>query len=171
MTGTHQEAEDVQGEGWKISMKARRGRRVREMENRTRVKKENTTMWHGAIEQMKRRGRGDIEGTERMRAIALWRRDSPLSGPQEACQGLNDITLHVIYFIALGGCPMCQKMHKILTAILTIHYSWPVNTLNPHLERGIKQNMLNTENELITWCFNCSTLIALVHRITNTVRR
>lgn len=55
-----------------------------------------------------------------MKEIPLWRRDSPLSGPQEACQGLNDITLHVIYFMALGGCPMCQEMHKILTAILTL---------------------------------------------------
>lgn len=93
------------------------------MANRKRVKKENTTIWHAAMEQMKRRSRGDIEGIERMREIPLWRRDSPLSGPQEACQGLNDITLHVIYFMALGGCPMCQEMHKILTAILTLHYS------------------------------------------------
>lgn len=60
---------------------------------------------------------------ERMREIPLWRQDSPLSGPQEACQGLNDITLHVIYFMALGECLMCQKMHKILTAIFTHHYS------------------------------------------------
>lgn len=94
--------------------------REKKIENRNRLKKENSTMWHAAMEQMKRRGRGDIEGIERMREIALWRRDSPLSGTQEACQGLNDITLHVIYFMALGGCPACQEMHKILTAILTL---------------------------------------------------
>lgn len=82
-----------------------------------------TTIWHAATEKMKRRGRGDIAGRRRIREIGLWRRDSPLSGPQEACQGLNDITLHAIYFMALGGCPVCQEMHKILTAILTLHYS------------------------------------------------
>lgn len=58
-------------------------------------------------------------GIEGMRAIPPWRQDSPPSGPLEACQGLNDITLHVIYFTALGGCTECQKMHKIVTAILT----------------------------------------------------
>lgn len=129
MTGMHQEAEDAQTEGWKIRMKEMRGRSVmrrereKEMEDGKGVKKENTTMWHAAMEQMKRGDRGDIEGIGRMREIALWRRDSPRSGPQEACQGLNDITLHVIYFMALGGCPVCQEMHKILTAILTLHYS------------------------------------------------
>lgn len=33
-------------------------KRVREMKNRKTVKKENTTIWHRAMEQMKRRGRG-----------------------------------------------------------------------------------------------------------------
>lgn len=74
------------------------------------------------MEEIKEAG-GDRKGMERMREILLWRQASPLSGLQEACQGLNDITLHVIYFMALGGCPMCQKMHKILTAFLTHHYS------------------------------------------------
>lgn len=128
-------------------------------------------MWHAAMEQMKRRGRGNIEGIERMREIALWRRDSPLSGTQEACQGLNDITLHVIYFMALGGCPMCQEMHKILTAILTLLNSWPINTLVSHSKCDINPSMLNIQNELITWCFNCSAIIALVHRITKKVKR
>lgn len=145
-------------------------RKEKEMETEEQKETENTTMWK-KLKRWKEEAGGDIEGMERMREIPLWRQDSPLSGPQEACQGLNDITLHVIYFMALGGCLMCQKMHKILTAILTHHYSWPINTLISHLKRGIKSSMHNTENELITWCFNCSAIIALVHRITKKVRR
>lgn len=59
----------------------------------------------------------------------------------------------MLYFMALGGCPMCQEMHKILTAIFSPHYSWPINTLISHLKHGIKPSMLNMENELITWFF------------------
>lgn len=36
-----------------------RSEREKEMENRNRLKKENSTMWHAAMEQMKRRGRGN----------------------------------------------------------------------------------------------------------------
>lgn len=43
-------------------------------------------MWRVAVEWGEQAG--ETEGMER--------RDSPLSGPREACQGLNDITLHVI---------------------------------------------------------------------------
>lgn len=81
-------------------------------EKRSRVKKQQTTIWHEAAEKMKRQGRGGMEEKKRVREKGLWRRGSPLSGTQEACQGLNDITLHVIYLMALGGCLMCQEMHK-----------------------------------------------------------
>lgn len=70
----------------------------------------------------RRRSDGDIEGMEgrEEREMPLWWQDSLTSGPQEACQGLNGITPHVIYFMALGWCPMCQELQKIPTAILTL---------------------------------------------------
>lgn len=99
-------------------------RKQRKMEiEEQKVTKDRENKNAAEMKQMKRRKKGDKEGIERMREIPVWREDSPLSGPQEACQGLNYITLHVIYFMALGGCPMCLKMRKILTAILTLHYS------------------------------------------------
>lgn len=58
------------------------------------------------------RSNGADEKTRDGGGGGLWRRDGPPSGTQEACQGLNDITLHVIYFMALGGCLVCQEMHK-----------------------------------------------------------
>lgn len=54
------------------------------------------------MEEMKEEAGKVMVGIERMRAIPPRRRDSPQSGPTEDCQGLNDITLHVIYFTAPG---------------------------------------------------------------------
>lgn len=122
------------------------------------------------VEQM-RRSDGDVEGMEGRSEMPLWWQDSFTSGPQKACQGLNGITPHVIYFMALGGCPMCQELQKIPTAILTLCCSWHTNTLISHLKRGMKWSVRDAKNELITWCLNCSTIIALVHRTTTKVRR
>lgn len=54
------------------------------------------------MEEMKEEAGKVMVGIERMRAIPPRRQDSPQSGPTEDCQGLNDITLHVIYFTVPG---------------------------------------------------------------------
>lgn len=54
------------------------------------------------MEEMKGEAGRVMVGIERMRAIPPRRQESPRSGPTLDCQGLNDITLHVIYFTAPG---------------------------------------------------------------------
>lgn len=72
-------------------------------------------------------------GEEAMESLREWKEatvvaDSLTSGPQEVCQGLNGIIPHIIYFMALGWCPMCQELQKIPTAILTLRCRWSTNT-------------------------------------------
>lgn len=104
MAAVHREAKGVKTEGWKIR-RAGGGRKMQGVwKLRNGKSPKMDALWGGNKNgRDERRSEGKVMvGIERMRAIPPRRQDSPQSGPTEDCQGLNDITLHVIYFTGPG---------------------------------------------------------------------